>query len=267
MKPKHLISIIFAVIILAGLAWWASARYPSTPSPAVNNLPTPPDQANWKTYRNEEFGFEFRYPSTIAGQPVTITAPLPNTYNRYEVFNSQIPTGEFFDFKGERKEVFVGMGLSFSASRITDDFAYGMAIDGGEGIFYDATRDAWYRGSRNHPETWVTWDEFISNLEENTKGHYGYTTISLPMVSSGIIIDPREQNSLEKPDPGLGGGYEFGYKILNREKKIVINFSVGSGAGVYNFNTLSSQVQSELKREDAALRLVVPQIIKTLSFF
>lgn len=67
MKPHHLISIILAVVIVGGLAWWASAyraaQVSNPPPPAVNNLPTPPDQtANWNTYRNEEWGVEFKYP-------------------------------------------------------------------------------------------------------------------------------------------------------------------------------------------------------------
>ena len=102
MKPKHLILILIAVLVLGGLAWWGTAHrsiqikledqtytskteceeksklscefiictvqgpcngwhpYKKT---AVNNLPTPSDQASWKTYHNEKFGFEFDYPA------------------------------------------------------------------------------------------------------------------------------------------------------------------------------------------------------------
>lgn len=65
MKPKFFIPIILAIVIVAGLAWWASVRRAEVPivPPAVNNLPIPPDQASWKTYRNEEYGFEMQYPN------------------------------------------------------------------------------------------------------------------------------------------------------------------------------------------------------------
>lgn len=48
-------------LISAGFAWWYLCKLP--PEPESENFASKTDEfADWKTYRNEEYGFEIKYP-------------------------------------------------------------------------------------------------------------------------------------------------------------------------------------------------------------
>ncbi len=52
--------LIVAVVVLAGVLVWQNWI---KPAPVVNNQPPASDEtANWKTYTNGQYGFEFKYP-------------------------------------------------------------------------------------------------------------------------------------------------------------------------------------------------------------
>lgn len=81
------IIIVLAVILVGGVLayqyWWA----PEEPGPAATISPTPtptPDEtADWKIYRNEEYGFEIKYPATFDSTGLTLIfekhSPPPGT--------------------------------------------------------------------------------------------------------------------------------------------------------------------------------------------
>lgn len=57
-----LIVIVIAAIIVAGVLAWQEGwigQFVAAPTPA----PTPDETVNWKTYKNEEYGFEIKYPN------------------------------------------------------------------------------------------------------------------------------------------------------------------------------------------------------------
>lgn len=55
------IFLVFALLIGGGVLWWIKSQEPSfTPLPEI----TKPE--NWKTYRNEEYGFEIKFPEDWA---------------------------------------------------------------------------------------------------------------------------------------------------------------------------------------------------------
>ncbi len=62
--------LIIAILLLAalGLGWWVWSNQALAPAPIDNQPPissatTSVDTSNWQTYRDEEYGFEFKYPS------------------------------------------------------------------------------------------------------------------------------------------------------------------------------------------------------------
>jgi len=58
---KIIILIIVGVLILSGVSYGAYYWWPKNNKPVV--APAIYETANWQTYRNEEYGFEFKYPS------------------------------------------------------------------------------------------------------------------------------------------------------------------------------------------------------------
>lgn len=72
------ITIIIGVIILGSAAYWGAHQSvkiknqnvetvapAATPRPSTTSAEIKVDATGWKTYRNEKYGFEFRYPSAI----------------------------------------------------------------------------------------------------------------------------------------------------------------------------------------------------------
>lgn len=76
-----IVTVIIVLVVVAGgiLAWqkgWLPKIITSkfAPTPIVAPTPTPNETANWKIYRNEEYGYEVRYPvEWTGGEKLTIT--------------------------------------------------------------------------------------------------------------------------------------------------------------------------------------------------
>ena len=58
-----------------------------SPSPSQTEI----DTSDWKTYRNEEFGFEFRYPSDW-----TISDPIPNSNFNITLKPKKVSVGKYY---------------------------------------------------------------------------------------------------------------------------------------------------------------------------
>jgi len=100
------IIIIFVLAIVGGATWYVlSKKQPSPPPPAGEE-----DQfKDWKTYRNEEYGFEVKYPKDWSVNPTSdkvIIDFLPadkNPMKAIQIFidsnPQQLSLGEFYDGK------------------------------------------------------------------------------------------------------------------------------------------------------------------------
>lgn len=61
-----LVIVIIAVLAIAGyFAWQYFNKYPFTTGPLVENQNANSDTAGWKTYKNDEYGFEIMYPKNF----------------------------------------------------------------------------------------------------------------------------------------------------------------------------------------------------------
>src|SRR3989344_1843663 len=58
-----LIILVVLMFISGGFATWYFLNPPPEPEPENVAISQPDQFADWKTYRNEEYGFEFRYPN------------------------------------------------------------------------------------------------------------------------------------------------------------------------------------------------------------
>jgi len=65
---------VFALLAIGGILLLKTLQPASSPTPIAQQTPPPTpspqpqtlDTSNWQTYRNDEFGFEFEYPTTIS---------------------------------------------------------------------------------------------------------------------------------------------------------------------------------------------------------
>lgn len=91
----EILIIILASVILVGLLAFKSTNITKAPT-SVSPTSTPESTANWKTYRNEKLGFEFKYPNSwfVTEENVLSTKTLvvfedgkeiPNQENKMEI--------------------------------------------------------------------------------------------------------------------------------------------------------------------------------------
>src|SRR5690349_5005234 len=96
-----LLSIIAALLVVGGLSYWVwtrnavvPAQQTSTMSPPVvadstasSSLASPIDTSTWKTYQNQRYGIQFKYPDEVNVSRRNILAFnysfLPENYDQY----------------------------------------------------------------------------------------------------------------------------------------------------------------------------------------
>ena len=81
----NIILIVVIVILLGAVGYFAFVKKSEpvaqqpTPTPTQTNIPTPtpaPNKtANWKTYNNTQYGFQFKYPPNLDIKTITVSGP------------------------------------------------------------------------------------------------------------------------------------------------------------------------------------------------
>lgn len=86
-KPRWIVPVIvIAGIIVLGIGVWAGYNYWLKPAPPEEQSSEqeqqqekPDEFADWETYRNEEYGFEFKYPNDWYIKNINLTVPRVNS--------------------------------------------------------------------------------------------------------------------------------------------------------------------------------------------
>ena len=107
MNPKKGITqltilLVFVILILVGVVCyliWGVRKQPTTPTP----LTTSHETTNWDTYRNEEYGFEFKYPKEWGELKIELPENVSDSYFK-EILTQQIQK-DVFSFTSGNSEI------------------------------------------------------------------------------------------------------------------------------------------------------------------
>jgi hypothetical protein len=117
-------------------------------SPETTAPPTPDvssstllDTSTWKTYRNEKYGFEFRYPPTINGYPT-------NNYSggeNFKILDVSFPFGGPYKGKGDTL-IYSALHsvLTFNVKEMGNQVVWGVDLGGMGGYIYDVSQEKWF---------------------------------------------------------------------------------------------------------------------------
>lgn len=90
-------AIVIIFVVAAGVAlYWIGTEPIEQPEPLINNSKSSDQSAGWKIYRNEEYGFEVKYP--LFGQQQKIEV---KNYNNYKSINFLYWSAEVNNFIDE----------------------------------------------------------------------------------------------------------------------------------------------------------------------
>ena len=272
LKPRHIISTILAVVIVGGLAWWGIAHRTQvlpTPTPVVNNLPTPLDQEGWKTYRNEEYGFEFQYPKNINGKLTEITSKSQTVIGPYgdptppgAPAQKKFLFGKLFSvtiLDASDDSLSININAFFNAESVENYFSFGGGADGGPEYRYDSVNQWWNRNLSDGPLT-LSWDEFFSRYqaEKTAAGNYVIKIKSFPQEFAYA--------------GELAGCPRCGYHIFNSPKTKYVHIAYGGSLRdrlnrFLDYRNYSGLAQNENLAYQEALETTLEQIAMTVRFF
>lgn len=157
-RPKWLIPVIVivGVIILGFAAWGGYELFKPTPSKLPEGGEAAEDEfKDWKTYQNEEYGFEMRYPSTM-----TVVDEVSNIY---------------------------GMNKPFLVLNIGEkDYIRNLNREGGPGLLPDSIDNAGF--------TIFAYNISIHGLDESVAGIYRNFKQSGMMDFDGVKVNIYEGN-------------------------------------------------------------------------
>lgn len=218
----------------------------------------------WKTYRNEEYGIEFRYPERISGKTVTPTALMQTRrgWLSLNLYTSSMPYAPSYpsemNLPGEAPSLRNFLSISVVDLR---QYPY-LRIGEDMGYEYDTVRKRWIRqilaGPNGPPVTWDQFFEQINSFFSTSRNN----RFPIP-VSKGVF-------AFWTDNPGAGGDFftdpntRYYYLIHEGLEKYIIlgHFAV---TDVSTF-TPSSSLRTQFETEANLVSEITKEILKTIRF-
>lgn len=107
-KKSIIVLIIIAVLVVIGLVWAFGAERAVAPEDSTSQI----DTSDWQTYRNEELGFEFKYPRGWGEIIQTTSSQLGNkkilvNINEFQRTDQQLKNLAHLQVEGEQCEFYL----------------------------------------------------------------------------------------------------------------------------------------------------------------
>ncbi|MEK7542859.1 MAG: hypothetical protein AAB503_00945 [Patescibacteria group bacterium] len=247
----NVVLIILVVVLVGVVGYFAFIKKPVTPTvmeQATNNTPTTQqtpslttdnissqtpltnETANWKTYRNDSFGVEFKYPLAINGK--TVSTVERKDRKDFLMFSSQIPSNQ----------------ISFSITDLKNSdsvVAVGVDLGGSGGRIYNASGRKWL--SRDDSSTTYTWNEMFDYFKK----------------SASPELETIQSTSGQTAFSYAGSAYEDrweGFRIFETNRLLYLNF-------LHSIGYADSSIKPEADKENRAIQDALKGIMKTVRFF
>lgn len=236
-KPKRnyafLLTLTFLLLLSGVFGVWYFSQVP--PQDETEIVATKDQFADWKTYRNEEFGFEFEYPKSSYIEQSSGDYLRIQNYSDKETWNSSLSEGEYYlelqktsnatekdlrsckDLMLNPKEIYInGLKGYISEGEVAES--------GGQPYEICALKDSKFisivvteafNSKLNIANQILSTFKFIPSQSKVTSGIRGTVTIG---PTCPVQKNPPDPNCADRP-------FQAGFNVIDQEGKTVKSFS------------------------------------------
>ncbi len=209
------------------------------------------DTTNWKTYKDEEFGFEFQYPSAINGALVQIAKEKDiDMYVNYRIFSGTVSTSSrYINYSINMKLYDLKYpSLFFKFPKTTQMNEINK--------YFNNQDNNWYQNTNQNNIEKISWDDIFKYLQSNI-----LIAPDWPMLNTadGVTAYPNKIDGFG--DQAMEGiDIQYVYNILSRKKLIYLSISYGE------YGSLRKDMQIEEQNSLESVQKLTIDIVRTVRF-
>ena len=211
------------------------------------------ETANRRIYRDDQFGFEFRYPPLINGKKIEVVKTQNGDEFIYKIFNSEILGPSVSEGESPYNlRHFLELSLYDLKN---SNFFFRLNYN----VFYNNKENQWYITlNGNDGKAYnkkLDWDDIDGFLKENSKG-VSIISENWPLIKTadGIVAYPVSAGANEET--------VVSYSILDKERLFYLNLHFVS----FIPDLIDYNLPSEFKLEENLIGTSMKEIISTLKF-